>query len=147
MALGGFHSADQLVHDMPVWKIGHKNGKIHSIALYKDKGGRKISLAGTDGSDEGKKALGNIMTTDLKKRRAKLEVSKKALDFIKKQTNIKDHALSYEEAKKYHKENGGHEISKPTEDDPEVQRHPDLKDHFYVRHIGGHPHTKIMLGK
>jgi len=147
MSAGGFHSADQLVKELPLWKIGRKNGKIHSIALYKDKSGRKLSLAGTDGSEEGKKALGNTLSTDLKKNRAKLELSKKALGFVKRHVDLKQHAMTYDEAKAYHKENGGHEVSKPSHDDPEVLAHPELKDHFYVRSIGGHNHTKIMLGK
>ena len=33
------------------------------------------------------------------------------------------------------------------DDDPEVTRHPEFKNHFYQRKIGDHWHTKVMLGK
>lgn len=74
-----------------------------------------------------------------------MEVSGKSLSFLKKQINVMDHAQTYEQALKFHTANGD-EISRPPANDPEVVRHPDLKDYFYQRKIGAHLHTKIMLG-
>jgi hypothetical protein len=51
--------------------------------------------------------------------------------------------MKHEDVKKHL---DGEGIRKPPHDDPEVVRHPDLKDHFYQRKIGDHWHTKVMIG-
>jgi hypothetical protein len=141
----GFKSPEDMVKNIPMWKVHKKDGKIHAVALYKDKAGHKRVALGTDGSDTGKSAASNIVTSDLKQKRAHMEVSGKSLSFLKKHTNLKEHLHSFESAKKFH-ENNGDKIEKPEHDDPEVVRHPELKDHMYTRDIGGQKHTKVMLG-
>lgn len=37
-------------------------------------------------------------------------------------------------------------LKKPSDDDPDVVRHPDLAKHMYQRRIGNEWHTKIMVG-
>lgn len=142
----GFKSPEDMVKNIPMWKLSKKDGKVTSVAMYKDSGsGRKRVAIATDGSDHGKRAIGDTVTSDLKQKRAHMEVSGKSLSFLKKQMHIKDHAHSFESAKAYHEKNG-ETIQRPPDDDPEVVRHPELKDHFYQRKIGDHMHTKIMLG-
>ena len=142
----GFKSPDDMVKHIPMWKLGHKNGKIHSVSMYKDSGsGRKRVAMATDGSEEGKKSASEVMHHDLKQKRAHMEVSGKSLSFMKKHTDIKQHLHSFDSAKAYHEKNGD-KISKPAHDDPEVLRHPELKDHMYTRKIGDHIHTKVLLG-
>ena len=142
----GFKSPTDMVKNIPMWKLSKKDGKVTSVAMYKDSGsGRKRVAIATDGSDHGKRAIGDVVTSDLNKERAHMEVSGKSLSFLKKQMHVKDHAHSFEAAKAYHAENGD-SIQRPPVDDPEVVRHPELKDHFYQRKIGGVMHTKIMLG-
>lgn len=141
----GFKSPEDMVKNIPMWKVHKKDGKVHAVALYKDKAGRKRVALGTDGSDTGKSAASNIVTSDLKQKRAHMEVSGKSLSFLKKHINLKDHLHSFESAKKFHDSNGD-KIEKPEADDPEVVRHPELKDHMYTRDIGGQKHTKVMLG-
>ena len=142
----GFKSPEDMVQNIPMWKLSKKDGKVTGVALYKDSEGRKRVAIATDGSDHGKKAIGNVVRDDLKQTRAHMEVSGKSLSFLKKQIHISDHVHSYEAAEKYHAQNGT-QISHPPEDDPEVVRHPELKDHFYQRKIGDHFHTKLLLGK
>ena len=141
----GFKTPEDMVKNIPYWKVHKKDGKVHAVALYKDKAGRKRVALGTDGSDTGKAAASNIVTSDLKQKRAHMEVSGKSLSFLKKHINLKDHLHSFESAKKFHESNGD-KIEKPEDDDPEVVRHPELKDHMYTRDIGGQKHTKVMLG-
>lgn len=142
----GFKSPDDMVKNIPMWKIGHKDGVIHSVAMYKDSGsGRKRVAVATNGTPEGKKAITDVMKSDLKQKRAHMEVSGASLSFLKKHANISDFAHSYERAKAYHAKNGD-EVSKPEADDPEVKKHPELVNHFYRRKIGDHYHTKILLG-
>lgn len=140
----GFKDHHDMVKNIHMWKLHKKDGKIHSVALYKDRGGRKRVAVATDGSDEGKKGLGHIMKDDITRHRAYNEVSGPSLHFLKKHVhNVKDFALHHKDVKHHL---GGDEIRKAPHDDPEVQKHPELKHHFYQRKIGDHWHTKIMLG-
>lgn len=141
----GFHSPDDMVKNIPFWKMHKKDGKITSVSMYKDSQGRKRVAVASNGTEEGKKALAKSMADDFKQNRSHGEVSGKSLSFLKKQINIKDHAHSFESAKAYHSAKGD-EIKKPDDKDPEVVRHPELKDHFYQRKIGDSWHTKVLLG-
>ena len=87
-----------------------------------------------------------MMMADLKMKRSHMELSGKSLSFIKKQADIIPHLHSFASAAKFHASRGD-TITHPTDDDKEVVRHPELKDHMYVRSIGGYEHTKVMMGK
>jgi hypothetical protein len=141
----GFNSPDDMVKNIPMWKLSKKDGKINAAGLYKDSSGRKRVATSTDGSDAGRKAAADIVVNDLKQNRSHQEVSGKSLSFLKKLMPIKDHLHSYESAEKFHASRGD-TISKPADDDKEVLRHPELKEHMYSRVIGGHTHTKVMIG-
>lgn len=141
----GFESPDHMVSKISMWKLHRHEGKIVAAALYKNKNGRKRVAVATDGSDHGKKALGHIMHGDTTKNRAWGEQSGASLSFNKKQIkhgSIVDHAIPYHQVKHLHDE----EIRPVPHDDPEIARHPELKDHFYQRQIGGEWHTKIAIG-
>lgn len=141
----GFSSPEEMINHIPMWKLHKKDGKIRSVAMYKDAEGRKRVALGTDGTDEGKKSATHVVTADLQRSRAHMEVSGKSLSFLKKHIDLNPHLHSFESAKKFHATRGD-KITRPAEDDPEVVRHPEFKDHFYSRAIGGHQHTKLMLG-
>jgi hypothetical protein len=57
----GFNSADDMVKNMPFWKIAKVKGKIVAIILYKDKNGRKAVAMATDGSRDGILKLKDIL--------------------------------------------------------------------------------------
>lgn len=141
----GFSSPEDMVKNIPMWKVAKKDGKVVSAALYKDTNGRKRVAAASDGSEAGKKYAGDMMSLDLKQNRAHMELSGKSLSFLKKIADIKPYLHTFDSAQKFHKSRGD-EILKPADDDKEILRHPELKDHFYTRMLGGHPHTKVMLG-
>jgi hypothetical protein len=147
--LGGIHGSGfkdhhDMVKNIPLWKVHKKDGKIRAVQLYKDKIGRKGVAVATDGSEEGKKSLATIVKDDITRRRSYKEVSGPALSFGKKHIpDLHKHVMKHEDVKKHLT---GEEIRKPPHDDPEVVRHPELKDHFYQRKIGDHWHTKIMIG-
>lgn len=140
----GFRNPLDMVKNIPMWKMSMLNGKVTGVALYKDKEGRKRVAIATDGSDHGKKAIGEVMKEDLRMQRAYMEVSGKSLSFLKKQVNVLDFARDFDAVKKTLSDD---EITRPPADDPEVKRHPELADYFYQRKISGESHTKIMLGK
>lgn len=138
----GFHSPEDMVKNIPFWKLGFKNGKLVAVTMYKDKEGRKTVASATNGSPDGKSVLTNIMIADLAQQRAFKEVSGKALSFLKKNTNVLDFVMPVDKIQKTLDK----EIRIPEADDPELVRHPELKDYFYQRKIGGGWHTKIALG-
>ena len=143
----GFSSPEDMKKNIPMWKLAkNSEGKITAAALYKDNGGRKRVAIATDGSDHGKAAAARIMTDDINRSRSYSEQSGKSLSFLKKNLpagHLQTLALTHDQVVKMHPDE---EITRPPADDPEVLRHPELKDHFYQRKIGGHKHTKLMIG-
>ena len=140
----GFRSPDDMVANIPMWKLARKGNRIIAVALYKDKNGRKAVAYGTDGTPEGKAAASEIFKSEFS--RAYFEVSERALSF-----NVK--LLGYDFIKKYAvdpskvKSITGDDVEYPVpDDDAEVMRHHELKKYFYRRELGGHMHTKILLG-
>jgi hypothetical protein len=143
----GFTSPEDMVKNIPMWKLHRSDGKIRAASFYKDKGGRKRVAIATDDSDEGKKAAARMMVDDNNQGRSYGEVSGKSLSFIKRQAgeHLKKHVISHETASAILAK-GGDEVRRPPENDPELIRHPEYKEHFYQRKIGGEWHTKLMLG-
>ena len=143
----GFKDADDMVKNIPMWKLKKKHGKVVSAALYKDKGGRKRVAVATDGSDEGKKHLATIMSDDVKRHRAYAEQSGPSLKFLKRNLpdgHLEKAAVHPEAVKKLMPDD---EIDTHVpDDDPEVKAHPELKHKFYRRKIGGEWHTKLTIG-
>jgi len=139
----GFKSPDDMVKNIPFWKLHHNNkGELTHAVLYKDKLGRKAVALGTNGTAEGKARLTNTMGKELG--RSHIEISGSALNFYKKNIGpILPIAHTREQVKKMYPDE---DIQAPKHDDPELLAHPELKDHLYVRNIGGESHTKVSAG-
>jgi len=138
----GFQSKEDMIKNIPFWKLCRRNGSIIAAELYKDKGGRKSVAACTDGTSEGKKALKMMKSEDFTQERTYAEVSGPMLAFLKKGNDIEKQAVPYDKINDFIDDH----IKRPPADDPEVLRHPELKNFFYQRMIGGDLHTKIMVG-
>jgi hypothetical protein len=139
----GFKNKEDMIKNIPFWKLSRKDGRIVAVAMYKDKGGRKSVAIGTDGSEEGKKQLALMVRDDID--RAYKEVSSKSLSFMKKQLPIdqlKSYIVDPSKVEKIIKE----PIRKPPADDPELVRHKELAHFFYQRKIGNEWHTKLLVG-
>jgi hypothetical protein len=139
----GFNSPQDMIDNIPFWKLVRKDEKIVAAVFYKDKQGRKSVAACTDGSKEGKTALASIKKEDFD--RAYGEVSDRMLMFLKKNLPpeyFKKYVISYAQATKLSSD----ELRVPPKNDHEIQQHPDLADYFYQRKIGGEWHTKLMMG-
>lgn len=144
---GGFRSPEDMIKNVPMWKLVTKSGKLVAAVLYKDKDGRKSVAMCTDGTEEGKAAATQIMKDDLGRGRSYAEKSSVALSFTKKKfgsDELLKHAIPYSQVDKHL--DADDEVRRPPEDDPEILRHPEFKDYFYQRKIGGHWHTKMMMG-
>lgn len=143
----GFSDIDDMIENIPFWKILKKNGKIIAVEMYKDKQGRKVVAVATDGSPEGKSALLKIKKEAFK--RSYFEMSDPALGWLIRNLSMKfvhDNAVPLEQAKEIVTKNGD-EFSYAPEDDKEVKKYPELKPFFYQRKIGNTRKVKIMLGK
>jgi hypothetical protein len=139
----GFSSKEEMIEALPFWKLSRRDGKIVCVAFYKDSGGRQRVAVATDGSEEGKKQLAELMKQDYS--RAYFEISSKSLIFNVRNLGY-DFILKHSKHPKLVEKITGDEIVPALEDDPEVKAHPQLKKFFYQRKIGGEWHTKIMLG-
>ena len=141
----GFKDKQDMIKNIPMWKLHKHDGKVVGAVLYKDKGGRKSVAIASDGSAHAKHGIAQIMKDDLKQGRSYGEKSAAALSFLKKHVgseHLQKHIIPYHQVEKH----AGEAIQRPPHDDPEIKRHPEFKDHFYQRKIGNEWHTKLMLG-
>lgn len=126
---------DELLSDDIIFKLVRKNNKIVACQIYNTKqGGRKMIGGCTDGTDEGKKALYQMMAEDVKRieRNSWAEVSG-ALEhiFLFKLGAV---PIPVDMAKKILADKGKRIIS------------TDPDGFHYTREIGGTPIEKIMFG-
>lgn len=142
----GFKNIQDFIQNIPFWKLKIINGDIIAATYYKDKEGRKRVAISSDGSIAGKKAVADIMISDLLQGRAYVEQSSTSLNFLVKQLGykeLKNWIIPYEKISSELKI----EIRTVPMNDPEIEKHPELKNFFYERKIGNEWHTKLALGK
>ena len=130
--MAGMDSIQQLIDETTMWKLVRKEGKIVACIVYTNKrGGRKACYAGTNGTELGVQSLKKIMIEDnlLPDRQAWGEYSGKAVSTMFNQGAMPVKA----------------EIAQEIMKDKEfIEIKPD--GYYYTRKIGGHPHTKLMMG-
>lgn len=126
----GFKNKQDMIDNIPMWKLVKKDGKIITARMYKDKEGRKVVASGTDGSRESVKTYREITKEDLK--RSYVEVSDKPLDSLKKM--LGDDFFKYAIT-----------VSAAQKKMPDDELIP-IDDYYYQREIGGQLKTKIMMG-
>lgn len=108
-------------------KAVRRGDKISAVQLYKPQHGRKTIALATDGSTQGKKDMLKTGSEDHEHKRAWAEVSGAPEKIFKK--------LGYPTVPAKHAEKL---LGK------QVNVHPDGE--HYTRNIGGHPHTKTIIG-
>lgn len=146
----GFKNKQDMIDNIPFWKLLKKNDKIIGVFLYKDKGGRKRIATAIDGSDEARKALKDFYKHEFK--RSFSEVSGASWGSIRKRVPM-DELLSVvktpEEASKILGNKGLVHIKDfDTSLDPEfkLKAGDPFESYYYARSINGHWHVKIMVG-
>lgn len=141
----GFSSPVDMVKNIKFWKIVKKEGEVIAAAFYKDKGGRKRVAVCTNGTDEGKDAIAQIMIDDLD--RAYFEISGPSLKFLCSRVGelkVSKYAINVDKVIKI----TGDIIEDPVETDyKEMSLYDELVPFFYRRDIGGKSSLKVMLGK
>jgi hypothetical protein len=148
----GFASKQDMIDNIPFWKIYTKNDKVVAASFYKDKGGRKSVAIATDGSDLGKKIVGDIFKASLGVSYG--EKSGPALGTMMKTVpwdNLKNFLMTPEQVKKVTGEDAisvsafGYE-NLDDKDKKTYDKFPQLKPYFYVRELGGEMHLKVSMG-
>lgn len=140
----GFNSPDDLVKNVDMWKLKVRDGKIIAGKMYKDRSGRKGVCSFTNGTQDGKNALKEMILADAK--RAYSEVSSKMLWFIVKTYGVKfvkQYAIPVEKIQELLPDDG---INTDHIDKKYLTDYPELKDYFYSRELGGKEETKIAFG-
>jgi len=127
----GFSSPEDMIQNIPYWKLFKRDDTIIACILYKDKNGRKLVALGSDGSEEGKKIAKRMLRDDIERNRAYGEVSDAVLKYLQKTygDELKEFLIPSTEVGKILKK----EVT-PT------------GDYTYKRSIGGVEHEKAMYG-
>jgi len=145
----GFKDKNDMIQNIPFWKIFYRGDKLIAAVLYKDTNGRKLVALGTDKSNQAKKILSDIFKNALKVSYG--EYSGKLLNLIVK-------GVSFERLEPYLLEPAyvqkllDKQIVPP---DPEklnvmdletYNKFPKLHGYFYMRSFGDKAYLKICLG-
>ena len=145
----GFSDKEDMINNIPFWKIFHRGEKLIAVVLYKDTNGRKLVALGTDKSNAAKKILSNIFKETLKVSYG--EQSGKLLNLVVK-------SVSYERLEPfllepiYVQKLLDKQIYPPIPeklnamDTETYKKFPKLHKYFYMRDFGGKSYLKICLG-
>jgi hypothetical protein len=148
----GFSSKEDMIQNIPFWKLYTKNEKVVAAAFYKDKGGRKSVAIATDGSDLGKKIVGDMFKSSLGVSYG--EKSGPALSLMIKSVpwdTLENFMLTPVEVSRISGENvipvEKYGYKKLEEKDKfTYDKFPQLRPYFYVRELGGKMHLKASMG-
>ena len=148
----GFASKEDIVNNLPMWKIFVRGETVKAAVFYKDKNGRKAVAIATDGTEEGKNIVKDIYKSSLKVSYG--EKSGPALGLLMKQIANKDIPRYFMKPDRVQELTGDHciPVSKFGVDnlDPGDKRtwdkFPQLHPYFYVRELGGEMHLKATAG-
>lgn len=80
----GFNNIEDMIKNIPLWKICVRDGEVTAVMMYKDNRGRKRVAMGVDGSAMGKKDLSNMLKDEYKTKRSYAEISGGSLRFHQK---------------------------------------------------------------
>jgi hypothetical protein len=150
----GFSSKQDMIDNIPFWKLYVHGERVLVCGFFKDTGGRKCVALATDGSAEAKKILAQMLEQDLGVSYG--EKSGGALIFTMKTvkwSTLEPFLITPRDLAKILPEK---KIIIPSEDfvwtrcskaDRAVyNKFPQLKDYWYARDIGGEIHLKVALG-
>jgi len=149
----GFQSPEDMIN-IPMWKLGIRDGKVRVVSMYKDRDGRKIVALGTDGSRESVTLVNDMLRDELS--RSYGENSKAALGKLMKLIpwdTFKNFIISPNRVAEMRPQDRVIPISEvPEKDWPDdakvtLAKYPQLKEYGYLREISpGSLLFKVMVG-
>ena len=148
----GFDSKQDMLRNIPFWKIYKKGDKLLVAVFYKDKGGRKSVAIATDGSDEAKKVVAKVFKDSLgvsygEKSGPALATMMKSVpwDELKNFMFTPDQVEKITGKKVIRLEKFGPD-NLDAKDRFTYDKFPKLRPYFYVRELGGKYHLKAAMG-
>jgi hypothetical protein len=147
----GFTTKEDMIKNIPMWKMATVKGKLVAVLMYKDKGGRKTVAGGTDGTPTGVKKYIDMVSAELK--RSFGEKSKGALGVTMKTVpweTLENFTLSPEVVSKAigWKVTPIKDYKGELPDDAKLtlSKYPQLKKYAYIRPIAGSDVFKVAFG-
>jgi len=148
----GFKNKQDMIDNIPFWKLGVKNGKVVAAIFYKNKTGRKSVAFASDGSSESVPIVKEIITADLS--RSFGEKSKAMLGKLLKTVPwnvLEPFILTPEEASKALKKDvtavlGLKDDQIPDDGKLALAKYPELRKYAYIRNLAGDEMFKVMFG-
>lgn len=150
----GFSNKDDMIANIPMWKLYVQGGKVKVCMLYKDRGGRKGVAVATDGSKKAMSVLSSVIKDDFKVSFG--EYSKGMLVFIFKNANLevlRPYILTIDSVRAMFPDE---EIIAPTDkfveenlgpnDQTVYKKYSQYRQYFYVRKIGTELFLKMAIG-
>lgn len=148
----GFNSKQDMIDNIPFWKLYTKGENLVAAVFYKDKNGRKSVAIATDGSDLGKKIVSDVYKSSLgvsygEKSGAALGTMMKTIPW----DTLKNFMFTPSQLEKISGEKvvtvdefGVENLD--TKDKFTYDKFPKLRPYFYVRELGGEMHLKAAMG-
>jgi len=150
----GFNSKEDMIKNIPFWKINVVDVVVKCVVMYKDKGGRKLVASASDNTPEGLKYLSDSYDAEMK--RSFGEKSKRALGHAIKVLGgeyAENFMIEPKEVSRILKKDvtpvdeylkKGGELSK--DDAFTYDKYSEYRKYMYIREIGGSPTLKITFG-
>lgn len=143
----GFSSMDDMLNIL-FWKLVVKNSEVQAVAMYKDKGGRKLVATGyKEGSEYGRLGVIGMAKDDLV--RSYGEKSKGALGSLMKSVPwliLKEFMITPIKSNKIIPVKGLNKSEIPEDGVFAIEKYPQLIDYGYLRMIGDDWVFKVSMG-
>lgn len=146
----GFKDKEDMINNLPFWKLATKNGEVVAVGMFKDKNGRKRVAVGAKRAPGAKEKVVDMMLSDLKMKRSWGEVSGPSWGFLMKNVPediILQALIPIEKVRKLLPDD---EIIPAFGNDPKIKSSDPFRDFWYMRTLGaagGALKTKIAIGK
>jgi hypothetical protein len=145
--INGMRTKEEMIKNIPFWKLVTLHDKVVAVSMFKDKGGRKRVALGTDGSLEAKAKVKEMMLTDLKLKRSWGEISGPSYGFLKKSVAPEILRSALIPVQTVIALSPGKNIKPSFGNDPKIKASDPLRDFWYMRSIGGkEPKSKLAIG-
>jgi len=148
----GFKSQEDMIQNIPFWKLYVKNDKVLVAVFYKDKNGRKTVAIATDGSESAMKVVGDVYKASIGVSYG--EKSGPALGKMMKTVDWSDLEPFMLKPETVNKLTGDEVIpikkfGTANLDEKDLftyNKYPQLRPYMYVRELGGEMHLKVAMG-
>lgn len=147
----GFSSKEDMIKNIPMWKMSTLKGKLVAVVMYKDKGGRKAVAAGTDGSRAGILKYKEMVKSEFErsfgeKSKAALNATMKMIPWERLENFTLTPAAAAKALGKKVTAIKDYKGEIPEDGKLSLEKYPQLKEYAYIRQIAGTDTFKVAFG-